>query len=233
MKKLLLAGAFMLMASVAANAQFMTSSSTGNGLKTSTVSNLSADLPSQYGSIKFTYSPVNTVMKVDDDKETEDGMNALGFGWTNANIISGTPAYFEYGLGVKWMFEKDTEKVYGEKYTTRTDFITMKLPVGLACRINIPNTKVTLVPAAGFDFLLHLSGQSTVKYDGEKESTNLFGDDSDFRRFNIDWHIGGKIVFDNCFFIGAEYEGPVRPLYKEDDTKMYFSMANLSIGLEF
>ena len=202
-----------------------------------------------FSTFSFAYNPV-TPNSICNREYGIDKMDAFSLAWNEATRITKfKPMYLGYGLGVQYSFDKD---VFTKDYTGKDGssfqnvkhedylrFITAKVPVELLFRIGIPNTNIAVVPFGGFDALLHVVGKKMLSVDlGPEygsEFTNLFNQEEfplPLRRFNVDWHIGMKLMF-NRFLIGASYEAPIIPLYKGDDMKISSNQLNLSIGMAF
>lgn len=219
-----------------ASAQFVNSSASGTTRKTAATTNA----VSAFSTFDFTYSPFTLKSEYDGDDETED-MNAVSLNWAKAQSVSTAyPVYLQYGVGLQYAWQTDSEKEDSYSYKSTTSFLTAKIPVNLMYCLNVPNTQLSVLPYAGLNLQGHILGQTkvTVSYDGdsESESMSFFDkddmDDETFNRFVVGWQIGAKLAF-NDFVLGIGYEGPVSNLYKEDDFKINYSLINISIGVKF
>lgn len=240
MKKYLFVVVTMLMVSVVASAQFMnaggSSSSSGVG---SSFGGESA--PSQFNTFSFSYHPMKMIAEYGKESDSES-MNGFSFQWnTNKKVVQSVPLYVGYGVGVQYSFYKDEEDDDYFEVETATRFLSAKIPVDFLYRFDVPSTNVTILPYVGLDAVVHILGKITMtaSYEDEEESESYsffdkddMGDDT-YRRFNIDWHIGAKLMFNGKWFLGAAYEGQVLKLYSKNKSSIGFGQANLSVGLVF
>lgn len=243
MKKYLFLVVTMLMVSVVASAQFMNaggSSSSGFGIKSAFSGE---DAPSKFNTFSFSYHPMKLITSID-KKSSSESMNGFSLEWNgNTKITKSVPLYFGYGLGVQYSFDKESDKVYSRDVDVATRFLSAKIPFELLYRFDIPSTKIAIAPYVGFDAVIHLLGKktTTTSYGGKEEVTtcnffdedDMLSSDATYRRFNIDWHIGAKFMFNDKWFLGAAYEGQVLKLNSYDDYSIGFGQANISVGLVF
>jgi len=227
MKKLLIILAATVMSTFVASAQFMNNNTSAS---TTTRTKAVVESPSSFGTLSIAYHPM-TIKNIYDGDSTSETFNGLSLDWTNANKISSMiPLYVEYGLGAQWSFKKESKN----DYTVTTNFLSVKAPISLLYNLQIPGTAISIAPYAGFDAVVYALGKVKGKYKGETEEEDIFKSDGDDRlnRFQIDWHIGGKI-FINKFFINAAYEGPILGFYNKDGYKINSRQANLGLGFMF
>lgn len=226
MKKLFLSAA-MVLTTIVASAQFMQNSNASN----------SVSAPDSFGALTVSYNPVNAKF-AGDDGSTTFSFHGISLGWTNANKLSATtPLYVQYGLGLQWSFRKDEGYGYGSsynykssyKYETSYNFLSVKAPISLLFNLNIPGTKVYFAPYAGLDAVFYVLGKCD-------DDSFFDGDSSGYgykmSRFNLDWHVGGQLMF-NKFLINIAYEGPIVGFYNKDGVKLNSSQVNLGIGFIF
>lgn len=200
-----------------ASAQFMNG---GSSSKSST------SFSDSFRTLSVSYNAMNFKMLYDGKSETSS-MTGLSLTWTNANAISSaTPLYFEYGLGAQFSSRS-------EDHTT-INFLSAKVPLSVLYRFEVPGTNFAIAPYAGFDAVCYFMGKEKYSYDGHTEEYDIFKDDRDpkLNRFNIDWHIGAKVLF-NKVFVGFAYEGPILGFYSKDGLKVNSNQVNISIGLVF
>ena len=172
--------------------------------------------------------------------EDKDEMELLSLAWTQSRaILQNLPLYVEYGLGLQYSFKADSQKIEDE-YSYNCKFLlnalSIKVPVGIMYRLQIPQTGVAIMPYAGFDFGCYALGKYKVEvsYEGETdgEEVDMFNEEEGgANRFICDWHIGAKLAF-NKFFVGVAYEGPIAKLYDEE-IEIKMSQVNISVGINF
>ncbi len=191
----------------------------------------------------FTYSSFTLNAGVgDDDDEISTDMDAVSLNWAQARaILPSLPVYLQYGVGLQYAWDSDTEKEDGYSYKSTMTFLTAKVPVNVMYYFNVPTTEIALVPYAGINLQGHIIGQqkSTVKYDGDSQSSSssFFSkedmEDEAFNRFVVGWQIGAKVAYKK-YYVGIAYEGPVTNLYKyEDIIKVNTNQINISFGIKF
>lgn len=217
---------------VASSAQFMNYS-------TSEFSRKSAAAPSNhFGSIWFSYHPITLTFQEPgySDKETLHGISAF---WTNANELGNISLFVEYGLGVQYAFNNERGGGTGETITwsTTNNLVSLRAPLRLLYKFDIPGTSISISPFTGFDFIVHLLwsqkqkvGTSVSTSDFFEYAKNELGEG--LNRFNMDWHFGARVMFGH-FFLSAGYEVPLVGLYSKNSAKIHFSQANLSLGFTF
>lgn len=231
MKKFFLSIACLAMAVMTASAQFMGNSG-GSQSRGVSRSYQSDDNPSHYWSIWLTYSPLTLTTSYsgggydDDGGSNSDKVNFTAFSLdiTHANKLFSIPLYIDYGLRTQFAFNKESGSA--------TNLLSIGVPVGVLYRFAIPNTTISIVPYTGFDFIVRAMFSAN---EGGK-SMDLFNylkqQGVELNRFNMDWHIGARVMFGK-FFLAASYELPLVGLYDKDSVKMGFSMANISLGVAF
>lgn len=236
MKKFYFIAAALLMFSVTASAQFVNSSKSS--------SNASIAVEDVFNTAEFTYSPANMVLSYDGDSDSE-GMNALSLTWLQARRlpVNNLPLYVQYGAGLQWAFETESETDGDAKLKNSMNFLTVKVPVNVLYDFQIPSTPVNIMPYLGLNLQCHVIGSEKMSYtyDGETESESysyFSKDDMEdmygkaFNRIVLGWQIGAKVAYDKYFF-GIAYEGPVTNLYKNGDAKINFNYVNISLGIRF
>lgn len=236
MKKFYFIAAALLMFSVTASAQFVNSSKSS--------SSASRAVEDVFNTAEFTYSPVNLVTSYDGDSESE-GMNALSLTWLQARRlpVNNLPLYVQYGAGLQWAFETESETDGDVSAKNSTNFLTVKVPVNVLYDFQIPSTPVNIMPYLGLNLQCHVVGSQKMSYtyegETESQSVNYFSKDDmedyfgkPFNRVVLGWQIGAKVAYDKYFF-GIAYEGPVTNLYKNGDAKINYNLVNISLGIRF
>ena len=88
-------------------------------------------------------------------------MNAFSLNWAQARtILPSLPVYLQYGVGIQYAWELDTEKEDGVSYKSSTSLLTAKAPVNVMYCFDVPTTEVSLIPYAGINLQGHIIGQS-------------------------------------------------------------------------
>lgn len=214
MKKLafIFCAALMLSVGSTASAQFMG----GNGSGRSVVSSADA-----FNTLWLGYAP--TSMKV--DSHSTSGYNTFSLGFTRAMPISGAPILVEAGLFADWMTK--TEKEGKAKITT--NMVDAKVPVNVMYPLAVGDA-FTLYPYAGLNARLYVIGKQSYSYDGEKETVDLFDDDSDAKRFSLGYQFGVRARI-SSFLVGIGYEDMITSL--SDDGTAKINYITLSVGIPF
>lgn len=222
------------------------------------------DAEELFSTIDVTYSPMS--FKMDFGISLKDNLNAFSVNWSQARrIVDSYPIYLQYGAGLQYAWGKDfgtfgfgyedDYEDYGDyddyidlssgmDVKNSTTFLTLKVPVNVVYKFDLPDTPVSVLPFVGMNLQGHIIGQdkTVMKYDGEKEvskfsyfSKDDMADDP-YNRIVLGWQIGAKVSYDKYLF-GVSYEGPISSLYKykEDDMKltMKYSQVNISLGIIF
>lgn len=176
--------------------------------------------------LSFSVNPMSCTWKASDDGlSVSDSDSFLGFSlkWNGSIDLSNTQLRFGYGAGLQYAYSSKPENWGVDKVR----FLSAKIPLELQYAFDFSGSNVSLVPYAGFDAVIHFMGKEVL---GDT-SYNMF-EDSDLRRFNIDWHVGAKLYIDR-FFFGAAYEGPVLKLYSENPMSVGMSQADIFVGFVF
>lgn len=186
MKKIFMLAVTALMM-VQANAQIVSS-------RSSMVTRQVTDEPKSYNGWKtfgIEYLPSN--WSGDGDSESFTG---LAINYTQAiSITQSTPLFLEWGLGAQYSSKSvDEETIH---------YASLKIPINLIYDFQIPNTNICLDPYVGIKLRGNVWGE--FKSDYYDESWNLFGDELDWKRFQIGGQLGVKASFNNKFFIGIGY----------------------------
>lgn len=239
MKKLLLAGAVVLAAGIAAEAQ-------------------------NYSLVALSYD--NTQLWYGDNQGYKKGLEAMGHE-SNSASLNGFGIQYSYGIGitdkpmnievgVKWnmgfngVTQKEGDDGYSLEYKYRTQFMRLGIPVSYIYHIPV-NDMFKIAPYAGIDFHFNLLAKTkitgTLSYMGESESSdqtyNWFKKDGDegvgdntFKRFQMGWHIGVRFEYKKLF-LGVEYGTDFMPVmstkvtYDDETYKSHINTGNLAINL--
>ena len=234
MKKIkLFAVAAMLAVSTAASAQFT---------NTAAASPKTAASTDGWGTFYVQYNPVKMSYKDDDD----DNLSFKGFsvGYDHAFSVSKSiPLFVEAGLGLQYLTYKDEEDDEYYSYEDKVNMLSLKVPVSLVYRWDIPGGKVSLMPFAGIALRFNVMGKKTMTEsygdgDSEEEEIDLFDkDDAEeyfgdedyaWKRFQMGWQIGVKASISN-FVLGVSYGGDFSEI--TEDAKL--KTTSITLGYRF
>lgn len=144
--------------------------------------------------------------------------------YTQANAITQSmPLFLEWGVGVQYSYTSEDDETI--------NYVSVKVPVNLIYDFQIPNTNINLDPYVGLKFRGNIWGE--LEYDDdyyeESYSYNLFGDECDWKRFQIGGQIGLKARFNNKFFLGIGYSFD----FNEIAEKTNVNEVSISAGIVF
>ncbi len=178
---------------------------------------------------------------LNDAKDADNqSFTGLSLGYSRAfSVMSSHPLFVEAGLGLQYSFYK--ESLY-EGYDDGDEIFNMfslKLPVNLIYKFEIPNSSVSIMPFLGLALRFNLSANSKSEYnDGYYASTekfNLFDKDDmgsskeTWNRFQIGWQIGTKVGIGKNFILGLSYGTDFSEI--ADDIKV--GAGTISLGYAF
>lgn len=221
----LLAAAALLAVGTSASAQFSNSSSRS-------ARTVSTD---GWSTIYVQYNPVS--LAFDDDDYDDVSFNGFSFGYNHAFSVSKSiPLFVEAGVGLQYATWSDDVTLYG--YDEYGDFIeadgeqkinlfSLKVPVSLMYKWDIPSSKVSLIPFLGVTMRYNLSGKrndTADDYDYD-EDLNLFDEDDmgdkdyTWKRFQLGWQIGVNARISNSFLLGVSYGTDFSEIVKDGKLK--------------
>ena len=194
-----------------------------------------------WGTFYVQYNPVKMSYKDDDD----DALSFKGFsvGYDHAFSVSKSlPLFVEAGLGLQYFTYKDEEDDEYYSFEDKISMLSLKVPVSLAYRWDIPGSKVSLMPFAGLTLRFNVTGKETMTYeedgDSEEEEVDLFdkddvekyfGDeDYAWKRFQMGWQIGVKASISN-FVLGVSYGGDFSEIAEDAKSKT----TSITLGYRF
>lgn len=148
-----------------------------------------------------------------------ESFSAFALNYSSAtSLTSSIPLFLEWGLGAQYSSKSiDDNKIH---------YASLKVPVNVIYDFQIPNTKINIDPYLGIKFRGNVWGEYK---DYEDESYNLFGDDLEWKRFQVGFNIGVKARFNNSFFIGIAYGSDFNEI--AEDIKV--NELSISAGLVF
>lgn len=211
-------------------------------------------ITSGWNTVWVEWSP--STFKVDVKDADNQSFTGLSAGFSRAfNIAPSNPVYVEAGIGIQYSFFKDEfqderPNIVEDEYNYWTsryytahrslDMWSVKIPVSLLYKFDIPNSSVSIMPLVGFNLRFNISAKQ--KAPGEKDyvfreglETDLFdskdmGDSSaTWNRFQLGWHIGVKAHFFNHIMAGVSYGNDLTEIAK----KTNISAVTISMGYVF
>lgn len=223
-KARLLVAAALLAVATSASAQFTNSSSSGSS--TSVGSN------EGWSTFYVQYNPIKAHWE--DHGEDEDySLNGFTVGYNHAFSVSKSiPLFVETGLGLQYAMYSD-EVLIGWDNTTGEDVngdvkwnvLSLKVPVNIMYKWNIPNSKVALMPFLGLSLRFNLlaNGNTTNDDYDYDEDFNMFdeddmGEDGTWNRFQVGWQIGVNAQFNDSWLVGVSYGTDFSEIW--EDTKV-------------
>lgn len=171
---------------------------------------------------------------IEPSKGDDQSFTGFSVGFSKAfSISSSTPLFIEGGLGVQYSFytEEDDEDIE-EKF----NMFSLKAPVSLVYRYNLPNSNTSLCPFAGVTLRYNLSAK--MKYVDEdedyEEKLNLFdkddmGSKNTWKRFQVGWQIGAKAIFNDKISLAVSYGSDFSEIAK----KLKVKTTSVSLGFLF
>lgn len=210
----LFATAALLAVGMSANAQFTNASSGG-----------SASVADGWNSVFVEVNPSVFSPKHGDSK------SFMGFsvGYNHAfGLSQNVPLYIVTGGALQYSHDNTDQDDYSgySDWSTSLNMFSLKVPVNLAYRFDLPNSSVSIIPYTGIQFRLNISATSTENFEGDwddltehyaeeveerdGESINLFDEDdmggskATWNRFQIGWYTGVNVTFGK-FLVGFEY----------------------------
>lgn len=216
MKKLsiILAVGLMLSVTTTASAQFM-------GSPSRSMNYASADA---FTSFWLGYDPIS--LKYDDISIS--GINLFSIGISSATPLAGSSFLAEFGGYVDWVNWKKSES--GD--SVGVNVIGARVPINLMYPFALADG-ITVYPYAGLNARVLVFGQASVKYDGEKETVDIFSDnDSDvkIKRLSLGYQLGLRARISNIM-VGIGYEEMLTSLIDEEMVKV--GGLTLSLGFPF
>ena len=171
-----------------------------------------------------------------------DGQSFTGIsvGYSKSfGVSSNLPLFVEGGLGLQYSFYSEEDYDITEKLT----MFSVKVPVNLVYRYNLPNSTVSLCPFAGVTLRYNLSGNMKYEYEDEDDyyddeedyEYNLFdkddmgSKDATWKRFQIGWQIGAKAIFNNKLSLAVSYGSDFSEIVKKTKVKT----TTISLGFVF
>lgn len=246
MKKIkLFVAAAILAVSTTTSAQFM------NTAKNSSASTVSTE---GWGTFYVQWNPSS--ISVDAKGADDQSFTGLSVGYNQAfGIAKNTPLFLEVGAALQYSFYKEDGDVIVYEYDEYEDEIyydivdgeekfnmfSVKVPVNLLYKFQIPNSSVALVPFAGATLRYNLSGKRKVSAteeefeDVEDAEYDLFdkkdmgSKDATWKRFQLGWQVGVNAHFGENFLLGVSYGSDFSEICKKTKIKT----TSITLGYRF
>ena len=224
----------LLAASLSASAQF-----TNGGSRTTSPSSSSND---GWSSVWVEWNP--STFKYDVKNADNQSFTGLSVGYSQAfSILPTNPLFLEAGLGLQYSFCKlDTGEYYyyeDDDEEVKFSMFSVKVPVNLIYKFDLPNSTVSLMPHAGVNLRYNLSAKMKYDYDdgyySDSEDIDLFdkkdmgSDKATWNRFQLGWQIGLKARFGENFLVGVSYGSDFSEIAK----KTKIGTTTISLGYAF
>ena len=226
MKTKMLITATLLMLSSASFAQF---SNVGYSSPSSSID--------EWNTIYLQWNP----SKFSPDNGNSTSFNGFSIGFNHAFSLSQSiPLFLEAGLGAQYSIWSNEVTITKTSIDEKLTMISAKIPVSLAYKYDIPNSTISIIPNAGLDFRFNISGKLKLKSGDYSETYNVF-DKNDmekieilsggetWNRFQIGWHIGVNLMFNNTFMLGASYGTDFSEIVK----KVNINTGSITLGYCF
>lgn len=155
-----------------------------------------------------------------------ESFNAFSLGLSKSfSLTSSAPLFLEAGGGVQYSFASDfiSDDI-------KLSMLSIKIPLSLVYKFDIPNSSVSLMPYAGFNLRFNILAKLS-----DDDSLDLFdkddmgGSDNTWNRFQIGWQIGLKAKLGQSFLLGASYGTD----FSEISEKVHINTATVSLGFTF
>lgn len=187
-----------------------------------------------------------STFKVDVKDADNQSFTGISAGYSQSfNVVPLKPVFMEFGIGVQYSFyeEKWKEQEYYEYedeyyWSTRKqslDLWSVKIPVNLTYKYNMPNGIVSLLPFVGANVRFNLIGKRHDYIGYKTLEKNVFDkDDMDgskntYNRFQLGWNIGVKAIFGKHIMAGLSYGNDFSEIAK----KTTISTTTISLGYAF
>lgn len=244
MTKLFIAAA-MLAVSATASAQFTNTAKTGSSSAVNT---------DGWGTFYLQWNPSS--ISVDVSGADDQSFTGFSVGYSQAfSIVKNTPLFLEAGAALQYSFYKEDGDVmvnYTDEYgdyvgsdvvegEEKFNMFSVKVPVNLLYKFDIPNSSVALTPFAGVTMRYNMSGKKKVSatergYDDVDDAEyDLFdkkdmgGKDYTWKRFQVGWQVGVNAHFGESFLVGVSYGSDFSEICKKTKIKT----TSVTLGYRF
>lgn len=221
--------------------------------------NTSTDISNGWSTVYADWNPTTAYYTGKGDAD-DVNFNAFSLGYNRAFALSrSVPIYLETGIAAQFLFRRDSEEDnkdtdYWWKESVSTHMLSLKVPVNVLYKWDIPNTRIELMPFLGINLKANVWGEIRESeegydigyYDGHygsreyyssSDSYNLFSEDEEngvgegraWKRFQLGWQIGVKARFNEHFVVGGSFGTDFLEIAK----KTKFRTGTIMIGYTF
>ena len=162
---------------------------------------------------------------------TLDGTyNGFSFGYNmDFRLTDAIPLFLETGIAGQISLSEIDFPLGGKADFT---MLSAKIPLGVSYVFDIPNTPISIIPNAGFDFRINALAQ--LDFDGAGDidlfdKEDMLGSDNTWDRFQVGAHIGANVRFWKKLLLGVNYQFDFNEI--GPDTSL--GQVNLTVGLCF
>lgn len=138
------------------------------------------------------------------------------------------PLYLELGLEGQYYATGKLKSLVCDK----GNLFAVKLPLNIIYKINLGRSGIAVLPYAGFDAAVNISGRATTK--GSNSYYDLLDRKNDvgisYRRAMLGAHLGARVAFDS-FYVGAQYETYLTDFGRVPDTRL--NQTDITVGFMF
>lgn len=192
-------------------------------------SSTAGSVEKSYSSVYAEYNMNTLSISGEGASASQSGWNGFSVGWNQGtNISEGTPLYLEYGLAFQYLSKSDKEDGVKESINLGT----AKIPVNLAYRFALPNSKISITPYAGLNAKFHIWGNVKESYGSQSVSQSLFEGDESANRFQVGFQVGGKVDFGSAY-VGISYSKDITSFESESNYKTTFGSTSITVGYNF
>ena len=157
--------------------------------------------------------------------------NGISLGFNHAFALSRTiPIYMETGIGAQYSFKTEKMKDDYGKAEDKLTFVSAKVPLNLAYKVDVPNSSFSIIPYAGLTGRLNISAKEKYKYNQKEETADLFDDDEveeTMKRFQLGWQIGINFKI-SSLVLGASYGADFSEIF--EDVKIHTTSVTLGVS---
>lgn len=149
------------------------------------------------------------------------GLNGFSFGISRAFLAGfSVPFYLELGLD---------GKLYGHTYDSyKSNFFALNVPVNILYRIDLMGSGLSLIPYAGFDAMLNITGRASEK--NSNAYYNLLSKENPYaiayRKGMFGAHLGFRVSLENLY-VSFQYKTYLSKFEKLSESRL----AETSFGL--
>lgn len=145
---------------------------------------------------------------------------SLGYSKT-FDISQETPLFLEVGGAIQFSTYSNGEH-HKEKFSF--NFYSLKIPVNFGYTLQV-NDNIAVAPYVGLTARGNVYGRGKSGY----ERGDLFGDEFDWKRFQVGWQVGANVKFLNSFFVGYSFGTDFNKIAQKTKVQTH----SITLGLSF